>query len=403
MAPKRNAVSYTNAELEATMIDLESDLVERKESAQDGRKIRRNICAFANDLPANGRPGVLLVGVGDDGSCASLTVDDALLTALANVAGEGLILPLPSMTVQKRVLRGCEVAVVTVSPSAEPPVWFQGRVWVRVGPSVREASVADEKRLGERRRAGDLPFDSKPAGRASLAELDAAFVREHYLPSAIDREVLRQNARSFEEQLHSLRLAHDGAPTWGALIALATDPLAFVPGASVQFLRLDGHAVTDPIVNQRHLAGRLDQVVRELNDLLAVNIAVPTRVAGSLAEQRRPECPLDALRQLAHNAIMHRGPNGRRQTIRGGRVEPRRRLAAQQLPLMLHALLATQADAPLDALLDTFLDALLDVRLPPLRHAFFQTHRHVLQVHVFRAASAPKRLRSRSSTMRAKA
>lgn len=94
MAPKRNAVSYTDAELEAMMIDLESDLVERKESAQDGRKIRRNICAFANDLPANGRPGVLLVGVGDDGSCASLTVDDALLTALANVAGEGLILPL---------------------------------------------------------------------------------------------------------------------------------------------------------------------------------------------------------------------------------------------------------------------------------------------------------------------
>ena len=316
VAPKRNAVSYADAELEAMMIDLESDLVGRKESAQDGRKIRRNICAFANDLPANGRPGVLLVGVGDDGSCASLTVDDALLTALANVAGEGLILPLPSMTVQKRVLRGCEVAVVTVSPSAEPPVRFRGRVWVRVGPSVREASVADEKRLGERRRAGDLPFDSKPAGRASLAELDAAFVREHYLPSAIDREVLRQNARSFEEQLHSLRLAHEGAPTWGALIALATDPLAFVPGASVQFLRLDGHAVTDPIVNQRHLAGRLDQVVRALNDLLAVNIAVPTRVAGSLAEQRRPEYPLDALRQLAHNAIMHRRYEGTNTPVR---------------------------------------------------------------------------------------
>ena len=53
-------MSYTDAELEAMMTDLESDLVERKESAQDGRKIRRNICAFANDLPRNGRPGVLI-------------------------------------------------------------------------------------------------------------------------------------------------------------------------------------------------------------------------------------------------------------------------------------------------------------------------------------------------------
>ena len=43
--------TYSGAELEALMSDLESDLVERKESAADGRKIRRNVCAFANDLP----------------------------------------------------------------------------------------------------------------------------------------------------------------------------------------------------------------------------------------------------------------------------------------------------------------------------------------------------------------
>ena len=308
-------MSYTDAELEAMMIDLESDLVERKESAQDGRKIRRNVCAFANDLPGNGKPGVLLVGVRDDGSCASLTVDDDLLNGLANISGEGQVLPLPSLTVQKRVLRGCEVAVVTVAPSSEPPVRYRGRVWIRVGPSVREASSADERRLGERRRA-DLPFDARPAEGATLAALDADFVRDHYLPSAIDRDVLRQNARSFEEQLHSLRLAHGGRPTWGALIALATDPLAFVPGAAVQFLRLDGHTVTDPIVNQRNLAGRLDDVVRQLNELLALNIAEATQVAGSLAEQRHPEYPLDALRQLAHNAIMHRSYEGTNTPVR---------------------------------------------------------------------------------------
>ena len=298
------------------MIDLESDLVERKESARDGRKIRRNVCAFANDLPGNGKPGVLLVGVRDDGSCASLTVDDDLLTGLANIPGDGQILPLPSLVVQKRVLRGCEVAVVTVSPCSEPPVRYQGRVWVRVGPSVREASVADERRLGERRRAADLPFDSRPAESATLAALDADFVRDHYLPSAIDREVLQQNARPFEQQLHSLRLAHDGIPTWGALIGLAIDPLAFVPAASVQFLRLDGKVVTDPIVNQRSFSGRLDDVVRRLNELLALNIATPVQVAGSLTEQRHPDYPLDALRQLAHNAIMHRSYEGTNTPVR---------------------------------------------------------------------------------------
>ena len=40
--------SCSDAELELLMADLESDFVERKESAADGRRIRRNICAFAN-------------------------------------------------------------------------------------------------------------------------------------------------------------------------------------------------------------------------------------------------------------------------------------------------------------------------------------------------------------------
>ena len=46
---------YTTHELEALLADLESDLVERKESLQGDspRKIRDAVCAFANDLPAS--------------------------------------------------------------------------------------------------------------------------------------------------------------------------------------------------------------------------------------------------------------------------------------------------------------------------------------------------------------
>ena len=309
-------MSYKDDALEAMMIDLESDLVERKESAQDGRKIRRNICAFANDLPHNGRAGVLFIGVRDDGSCASLRVNEELLNRLAAIHDEGKVLPLPSMAVQRKVLRGCEVAVVTVEPSPQPPVRFEGRVWVRVGPSLREASPADELRLMERRRAKDRPFDSRPAGDATLDVLDTAFVRDHYLPSAIAQDVLERNARSFDQQLHSLRLAHGNTPTWGALIAFAQDPLASVPGASVQFLRLDGDEITAPILNQRTLAGRLDDVVKQLNEVIGLNVAMRITVAGTLTERRHPDYPVDALRQIAHNAIMHRSYDGTHTPVR---------------------------------------------------------------------------------------
>ena len=112
--------TYSDAELEAMMSDLESDLVERTETAADGRKIRRNVSASANDLPGHGMPGVVLVGVRDDGSYASLATDDELLKRLANIHGEGDIQPLPSLTVQRRAARGCAVAVVTVESSRIP-------------------------------------------------------------------------------------------------------------------------------------------------------------------------------------------------------------------------------------------------------------------------------------------
>jgi ATP-dependent DNA helicase RecG len=308
--------TYSDSELELLMSDLESDLVERKESAADGRKIRRNICAFANDLPGNGCAGVILVGIRDDGSCAALTIDDELLKRLADIHGEGDILPLPTMTVQKRVLNGCAVAVVTVEPAPDPPVRYRGRAWIRVGPSVREAGIADERMLGERRRAADLPFDMRPAVGVTIAALDLDFARDHYLPNAIAREVLDQNERPLAHQLQSLRLVHGATPTWAAVLSFGSDPQAFVPGAYVQFLRIDGAEITDPIRDQKQLTGRLDDVLRRLDELLELNISVRTEVAGGLRERRRPDYPLDALRQLAHNAVMHRTYEGTNTPVR---------------------------------------------------------------------------------------
>ena len=308
--------TYSNAELERLMADLESDFVERKESAVDGKKIRRNICAFANDLPSNGRPGVVLIGVRDDGSCASLPIDDDLLVRLSNIRGEGGILPLPSLTVQKRRLNECEVAVVTVEPSASPPVRYQGRVWVRIGPSVREGSAEDERLLGERRRAADLPFDSRPVDGMEIEDLDLNFLRDHYFPAAVATEVLESNQRSFELQLRSLRLIQARRPTWSAILAFGRDPQGPLPGAIVQFLRIDGTEITDSIRHQKQLTGRLDDIVRRLNDLLDLSVSIRTKVVGTRREVQQPDYPVDALRQLAYNAVMHRSYEGTNTPIR---------------------------------------------------------------------------------------
>ena len=90
-----------DADLEATMVDPVSDLVERKETfdGQAPNTVRQAICAFANDLPDRRRPGVLFIGVDDDGTPTGLQINDALLLELAHCKTDGNILPLPTMTV----------------------------------------------------------------------------------------------------------------------------------------------------------------------------------------------------------------------------------------------------------------------------------------------------------------
>src|SRR5262245_56954997 len=100
----------SDSELEALLDELESDRAERKESISDRGSIRQAICAFANDLPNHRQPGVIFIGIDDSGNCANLPITDELLRTLAG--WRELVQPFPSMTVQKRILRGCEVAVI---------------------------------------------------------------------------------------------------------------------------------------------------------------------------------------------------------------------------------------------------------------------------------------------------
>ena len=93
-------IRYSDAELEALLADDESELVERKGSVSGDapNAIREAICAFANDIHNNRRPGVIFVGIDDQGAPASLPITDQLLLQLADMKSDGNTVPPPSMS-----------------------------------------------------------------------------------------------------------------------------------------------------------------------------------------------------------------------------------------------------------------------------------------------------------------
>lgn len=295
-----------DVELARLARDIESDSVERKSSLSNADRIGEAICAFANDLPGRGAPGVILLGVDDDGTPTNLHISDRLLQTLAAFRSDGNILPLPTLTVEKRAIDGVEIAVVEVTPSADPPVRFRGQVWISVGPRRAIASRDDERVLVERRRHRHASFDATDAG-ATFTDVDLDRFRREYLPSAVSADTLAENHRSDEDQLRALHLATpDGRPTVAAVLLLGTDPRAFIPGAYIQFARFDGTELDAPILDQKELSGPLSDILRHADELTAINIRIATTVVGAVQEQRRPDYPATALQQILRNAVLHR-------------------------------------------------------------------------------------------------
>ena len=301
--------------------DVESDRVERKESLSGDapERIRQAICAFANDLPDHREPGVVFVGARDDGSVVGLSITDRLLQQLADMKTDGNILPPPSITVEKRSMRGKDVAVVTVQPSDSPPVRFRGSAWIRIGPRRGIATPQEERILNEKRRYRDIPFDIHPVNSARMDDLDLRYFEYQYLRQAFAREVLDANERSLEQQLAAAKMvasADDPTSTILGILVLGKSPQDILPGAYIQFLRFSGSQPTDPISDDDEISGTVADQLRRLDEKLNSHNRTAVNFTSGPMEHRISTYPIQAVQQIVRNAVMHRLYEGNNAPVR---------------------------------------------------------------------------------------
>jgi ATP-dependent DNA helicase RecG len=304
-------IRYSDEELLALLNQLESDRAERKESflGESPKKSRQAICAFANDLPDHRSPGALFIGATDNGDPSGIPITDQLLITLANIRSEGNILPLPVMTVEKRVLKGMEMAIVTVMPSDMPPVKFEGRIWIRTGPRRAIANEQEERILIEKRRYKNLPFDLYPISLGSIADLSRLSFEEEYLPAAFAPDILEANSRTYEERLASCRMItspDEPVPTVLGILAIGKNPQDFIPGAAIQFLRINGTELTDDVIDEAKIGGTIVDQLRKIEEKLASHNRKSVNITAGPTDVRTSLFPSAALQQVIYNAVLHR-------------------------------------------------------------------------------------------------
>jgi ATP-dependent DNA helicase RecG len=290
-----------------TLGTQETANLEFKREARDRNAIREAICALANDLAGLGG-GTLIIGVDSAGKpVGQVDTSDQALLQFANIRDEGRILDRPSIVVSRAVYQGKPVVQIEVRASRTPPVRFDNIVWVRPGPSTRRATRDDERVLSERRRHFETPFDVRPVSGGTVDDLDLAVFQSDYLRSAVDPSVLDENGRPLEQQLASLRITDtDGTPTVLGLLIVGLDPSTNIPGAYIQFVRYEGTDVSGPVLDEQEIRVNVIGAADRLETLFKGHLHTRLVEVSGFREEARPNYPIEALREVCMNALMHR-------------------------------------------------------------------------------------------------
>lgn len=201
------------------------------------------------------------------------------------------------------------MAVVTVMPSDMPPVKYEGRIWIRTGPRRSIANAQEERILNEKRRYKNIPFDIYPIPSSKISDLSRVIFENEYLPAAFASDVLEGNGRSYEERLASCKMIaspDDTTPTVLGLLAIGKNPQDYLPGAKIQFLRINGVELSDPVIDEEEIGGALVEMLRRIEEKLDSHNRTAIDITSASTHIMTLPYPPAALQQILYNAVLHR-------------------------------------------------------------------------------------------------
>ena len=298
----------TDEQIRALLKDIEADNVERTVSTNKTDKFCQAICAFANDIPGHGKPGYLFIGASNKtGKIAGIEITDQLLRNLADHRDSGQIVPLPSLTVQKRSFSEGDIAVVEVQPSDMPPVRYRGRVWIRVGPRRGIATEQEERILTERRVHSARTFDMQPCYGCGRDQIVHTLFHD-YRNAAVAPEIIEENSRDMFQQMAALGLwdTQNQCITNAGALLFSEASQNWLPGAYIQFVRFDGEELESEVADERRFGNDLRTMLYELDAFLKSLFPSRPVPVSALKEKQLTPYPNWAVRELLMNAVMHR-------------------------------------------------------------------------------------------------
>lgn len=248
---------------------------------------------------ANTKGGSVLIGVSDSGKLVGVTVQKETvrnwLNEVKSKTSPMLIPDVETISVDNKT-----IVVFSIMEYPVKPVAVKGKFYRRVANSNYLMTAGEVSELYM--QTMQYSWDAYPYPNASLDDLDNAKI-EQFAQKIKENKRLRFSGTAMDI-LHKLSLIKGNKPTNAAMLLFAKEPLMFDIHAGR--LKTKDY-ILDDIIIRNTLIEAVEETMRYIISHLKVAYEISTdTVRESTRRKEIFEYPLEALREMVLNAIIHR-------------------------------------------------------------------------------------------------
>lgn len=289
-------------QLKAVLKKGEGQTLEFKRSTAELQGAMQSLCAFMN-----GAGGLVIIGVGPDGRLIGQDVSDATHQKIA--AALDRFEPPAQVTMESADIgQGKQTIVLKAEAGNESvPFTFEGRAYERVGTTTRKMPQSRYEELLLERAHSKRRWENLPAKRLTLKDLDRKEILRTRELAIQQNRISPDTSRDIGEILDRLGLRVGGVLTEAAQVLYGKKFLPDYTQCLIKMGRFRGTEITGEIVDNRQEHMNAFSMVREGMAFLERTMPLGARFPkGQIFREDRFPVPLDALREILLNAVMHR-------------------------------------------------------------------------------------------------
>lgn len=291
------------SELKDLIASGESERVEFKRSTGQRTAAAKTVCAMLNGLG-----GIVVFGVTDRGELCGQQVSAKTLEEVSNELRK--IEPPAFPEIETIPLKGDKAAVVVSVPGGGGPYTYDGRPFLRSGPTTIIMPREEYgRRLLEYLHAAQRWENQPVPGEVTIDDLDADEIQRTVDTAVRLGRLEATDRRDIESILQGLGLIHDGR-LLNAAVALygKTDRLqALYPQLEIRLARFRGKDRLANFTDNRQYWGHAFSLLRRAESFLMDHVPIASRIVpGKIVREDQPWYPPRATREAVANAICHR-------------------------------------------------------------------------------------------------